>query len=84
MFTVVYAANESLQREPLWEDTVRISTAVQFPWLVAGNFNTMLVYGEKLIDGETVGFENSELLQCTFTCNPQDMREIHRPSSHMV
>lgn len=52
----------------MWADLVRLSKNVDLPWLVAGDFNTMLVYGEKLCDGEPASFDNSELLQCTSQC----------------
>lgn len=74
LFTAVYAANDRLPREAMWEDIARLSTNVSLPWLVSGDFNTILVYGEKLSDGEPVSFNNSELLQCTSQCNLQDMQ----------
>lgn len=74
LFTAVYALNDAPLREPLWVDIQRISASVDMPWLVAGDFNTMLVRGEKLNDGEPVSFDNSELLHCTTFCNLQDMK----------
>lgn len=74
LFIAVYAENDSLPRVAMWEDIARLSANVNLPWLVAGDFNSMLVYGEKLSDGEPVNFDSSELLQCTSFCSLQDMR----------
>lgn len=74
LFTAVYAANDSPPRQSMWNDIIRLSNSINLPWLVAGGFNTMLVYGEKLVDGESVSFDNSELLQYTSLCTLQDMK----------
>lgn len=51
--------NDAGPRESLCVDIQRISANASLPWLVAGDFNSMLVYGEKLADGEPVSFDNS-------------------------
>lgn len=73
LLSAVYAENEATDRGSLWQDLADIANTSSIPWLVAGDFNTMLEFGEKINDGDPVSFDNSELLGCTSACKLQDM-----------
>lgn len=53
-FTLIYAFNTSEGRTSLWQDLQLLSRQISTPWLIGGDFNTTLAYGEKMTGGEVV------------------------------
>ncbi|WP_336622383.1 endonuclease/exonuclease/phosphatase family protein, partial [Vibrio cholerae] len=49
--TVVYAFNEEEKRKPLWDYLVAQSKNVNLPWLVAGDFNSILYNNDRMNNG---------------------------------
>ncbi|XP_049397279.1 uncharacterized protein LOC125861414 [Solanum stenotomum] len=69
-FTVVYAKNESQQREDLWRELVQIGGIIQEAWLLTGNFNNVLTTDDRLgfpvMQEETQAFQDCiDTLQLT-------------------
>lgn len=61
MLTVIYASNELMQRQQLWDKLASIGSQITTEWLVYGDFNNVL-YSEDRIGGsvtqaETQGFK---------------------------
>lgn len=74
--TAIYAYNAPLQRETLW-DRLR-NLEIHLPWVLLGDFNTVLYQDENIHGGMQVGVETKELqnlfsdlhiMDLHFTCN---------------
>lgn len=68
--TVVYAKNESQQREDLWRELAQIGGTIQEAWLLSGDFNKVLTTDDRLgspvIPEETQAFQDCiDTLQLT-------------------
>lgn len=48
LFTTIYAKPWSSKRKKLWEYLNFVSKCHQLPWILAGDFNDMLSYDDKL------------------------------------
>lgn len=59
--TIVYAQNTSGQRERLWEALVNLNSQMTKPWLILGDFNTVLFYEERVKCGGYMGDDTIEL-----------------------
>lgn len=46
--TVVYAHNTNLKREPLWRLLLQLHGQINSPWIVLGDFNTVLFHEERM------------------------------------
>ncbi|KAH0655237.1 hypothetical protein KY285_030119 [Solanum tuberosum] len=90
--TVIYANNESQNREEMWRDLVQIGRGIQKSWLLCGDFNNVLATedrtGSPVLPGETQAFQGCiDTLQLTalrqsgrhFTCchRQQDGSRVH-------
>ncbi|OIT33042.1 hypothetical protein A4A49_12963 [Nicotiana attenuata] len=62
METVVYASNDSTQRNQLWRKLIQIGTNIQDYWLLSGDFNNVLHTDDKIgtpvTQAETQGFQD--------------------------
>ncbi|XP_062096286.1 uncharacterized protein LOC133802067 [Humulus lupulus] len=60
---MVYAVNDSKGRYQLWKDLVQLSKGTNFPWIVGGDFNSVLSTQERLQyrdnANEMIPFQNS-------------------------
>lgn len=54
----VYAWNFRLQRARLWQDLIQLTSSVDKPWLVIGNFNAFAKFEKK------TGHENLVIETC--------------------
>ncbi|XP_020253738.1 uncharacterized protein LOC109830781 [Asparagus officinalis] len=88
IFTVVYALNDNSGRKSLWHDILAFKQNVSCPWIIGGDFNTIIDNNEKIggslvTDTDTEDFQNfissCQLMHlkttgCFFTwCNKQDI-----------
>ncbi|XP_074300379.1 uncharacterized protein LOC141631637 [Silene latifolia] len=69
--TVIYAFNGVVERKPLWDKLRQFSTQIQGPWLVCGDFNTVLKPVERLGGNSTKG-EMTDFQDCVDYCDIQD------------
>lgn len=61
LLTVVYAENIEQLREPLWAELLSIAETIQGPWMLVGDFNTTLVFKERMKQMVHIGGKTSEL-----------------------
>ncbi|XP_020266380.1 uncharacterized protein LOC109841859 [Asparagus officinalis] len=88
LITVVYALNDNSGRKSLWHDILAFKQNVSCPWIIGGDFNTIIDNNEKIggslvTDAETEDFQDfissCQLVHlktngCFFTwCNKQDI-----------
>ncbi|KAH0720014.1 hypothetical protein KY284_005044 [Solanum tuberosum] len=66
--TVVYARCSALERLELWEQLEEIAENSTIPWLVGGNFNTIIDEAEKLGGLPVTQTEIVDFVQCTNAC----------------
>ncbi|XP_074305636.1 uncharacterized protein LOC141640856 [Silene latifolia] len=66
-WTVVYAFNDSKDRESLWNNLNRIAGYTQGPWAVAGDFNCVLTADER-IGGVFSRTDAEPFLNCIHQC----------------
>lgn len=46
--TIVYAKNTAAKRVSMWTGLVGLSTSIQEPWILSGDFNTLLSSDDRL------------------------------------
>lgn len=71
LYSVVYAYNSAAQRESWW-NRLR-SFDIQLPWILLGDFNTVLVQEVYLQGGEQVGVDTRELQSLTSDLHIADL-----------
>ncbi|XP_074277561.1 uncharacterized protein LOC141601195 [Silene latifolia] len=69
--TIVYAFNGVGERKPLWDKIRHFSDQIQIPWLVCGDFNTVLKPAERL-GGNSTEEEMTDFQACVDYCDIQD------------
>lgn len=63
-----------MERSSLWQDVESLSAQITLPWLLGGDFNTTMSFGERMTGGELVDAETNELVNIASICKLQDMR----------
>ncbi|XP_061348942.1 uncharacterized protein LOC133294302 [Gastrolobium bilobum] len=71
--TFIYGNPRRLERRILREELISISLLVDIPWLLMGDFNSILSCSEKIGGKEICWSSMSELQQCLFGCNVSDL-----------
>lgn len=59
--TIVYAYNSANHRTPLWQDLQNIGKHITGPWILLGDFNTVLHQDERINYAGPVGADTREL-----------------------
>lgn len=60
MFSVVYAWAQACHRHETWQEFTEIANSISLPWLVIGDFNTLLDLAEKRVPlSQTEAFRTS-------------------------
>lgn len=72
--TFIYAANEPVERTPLWDELRIVGQNISEPWLILGDFNTTLLHDERVREGEIVACSTAELENLTMNCGVADLR----------
>ena len=49
----MYASPQAISRQELWQALPRLSTGLNAPWMVIGDFNSMLLNDEKMGGGRS-------------------------------
>ncbi|XP_074315526.1 uncharacterized protein LOC141651724 [Silene latifolia] len=70
--TMVYAFNGLSERKPLWIRLQDISGQIHSPWIICGDFNTVLAPSERL-GGSTTEEEMEDFQNCLDVCHMVDM-----------
>ncbi|XP_071933582.1 uncharacterized protein [Coffea arabica] len=71
--TFVYASNSIDERECLWHDLVQLNVDSNCPWIVLGDFNTVLKMDEK-IGGLMVNPRDRSFGNCLFDCGLDNLK----------
>uniref|UniRef100_A0A7N0VCC1 Endonuclease/exonuclease/phosphatase domain-containing protein n=1 Tax=Kalanchoe fedtschenkoi TaxID=63787 RepID=A0A7N0VCC1_KALFE len=70
--TTLYAFNQKISRVPLWSDLLNIALSVQVPWLVFGDFNSILSTQDKF--GSNASLRDTEEL--SHFCSASNLTDI--------
>ncbi|XP_026444796.1 uncharacterized protein LOC113345201 [Papaver somniferum] len=65
VFTFVYGDNDGINRSSLWNDLVSFSCSNNKPWMILGDFNSILEYKDKLGKAEVTASQFSDFQKCT-------------------
>ncbi|XP_074289064.1 uncharacterized protein LOC141614206 [Silene latifolia] len=69
--TMVYAFNDVVERKALWSKLGAYNRNIKGPWVVCGDFNTVLAPSERL-GGNTTFEEMDDFQQCVSECGLTD------------
>lgn len=67
-FSLVYAFNSPEDRVSLWQEIEAPSAQINIPWLIGGDFNTTMMYGERMTGGELVDADTDKLVNIASSC----------------
>ncbi|XP_074315394.1 uncharacterized protein LOC141651588 [Silene latifolia] len=73
--TMVYAFNDWNERKALWSDLGAYSRSLKGPWVICGDFNTVLVPFERL-GGNSTFEEMDDFQRCVAFCGVTDCSAI--------
>ncbi|XP_074305003.1 uncharacterized protein LOC141639928, partial [Silene latifolia] len=76
--TMVYAFNDGTERRYLWMKLILLHGAVAGPWVVAGDFNTVINPLERL-GGNTKQSDMDDFIDCLATC---ELTDIHTTGAY--
>ncbi|KAK4706364.1 hypothetical protein R3W88_034059 [Solanum pinnatisectum] len=71
--TTIYARCSALERLELWED-LECMTSQSCPWLMGGDFNTIVDDSEKLGGLPVSNLETQDFIQCINSCALNELR----------
>lgn len=72
--TAMYARCSALERLKVWEDLEELSNRTCCPWLVGGDFNTILDASEKLEGLPVTQNDVADFAQCISSCALYELR----------
>ncbi|XP_074288113.1 uncharacterized protein LOC141613276 [Silene latifolia] len=73
--TMIYAFNDVTERKALWEDLGAYNISLKGPWVICGDFNTVLVPSERL-GGNSTFEEMDDFQRCVADCGVTDCSAI--------
>ncbi|XP_074283310.1 uncharacterized protein LOC141607861 [Silene latifolia] len=73
--TMIYAFNDVTERKALWEDLGAYNRSLKGPWVICGDFNTVLVPSERL-GGNSTFEEMDDFQRCVADCGVTDCSAI--------
>ncbi|XP_060202604.1 uncharacterized protein LOC132631021 [Lycium barbarum] len=71
--TLVYAKCDAIDRLELWDDIYSLSSSMNSPWLVGGDFNVILNEKEKIGGLPVHQTEIEDFAFCKYSCDLQDI-----------
>ncbi|XP_074292730.1 uncharacterized protein LOC141619610 [Silene latifolia] len=74
-FTMVYPFNDVNKKKPLWFNLGAYNSNIMGPWVICGDFNTVLVPSERLGDNSTFE-EMDDFQKCVNECGLADSSAI--------
>lgn len=72
--TMVYASTDGAKRRELWNNLVRLSSGINIPWIVLGDFNSILSSQERVGGGDVRPHHFADFLDCVTIAGLTDMR----------
>ncbi|XP_074266756.1 uncharacterized protein LOC141590039 [Silene latifolia] len=73
--TMIYAFNDVTERKELWAKLIAFNSKFKGPWVICGDFNTVLVPSERL-GGKSTFEEMDDFQQCVNECGVTDCSAI--------
>ncbi|XP_049378160.1 uncharacterized protein LOC125842928 [Solanum stenotomum] len=74
--TTVYARCSALERQELWDDLEHIAAQTNNPWLVGGDFNTIIDESEKLAGLPMTLQETADFTTCISACALNELKFV--------
>lgn len=74
--TIVYARCNAIERLESWDDLEHIATKFSSPWLVGGDFNTILDKSEKLGGLLVTIMETTNFTACISACASNELKFV--------
>lgn len=71
--TVVYGFNTAVERLPLWAAIKRLAITMTEPWVIGGDFNSMLTLSDKQGGQMVLPSDIQDFKECVTHCQLQDM-----------
>ena len=72
----IYAFHTIVSRRPLWENIQEVSSNCTKPWVVIGDFNSVLSPDEKSNGTDVTPYEVKDFLECSLASGLSDIRSI--------
>ncbi|XP_074299195.1 uncharacterized protein LOC141630247 [Silene latifolia] len=72
--SMVYGFNKAHEREPLWEDLRGYSSCVNGPWMVCGDFNSIMNVGERIGGAAVTRAEMAPMRDAVDFCQLQELK----------
>ncbi|CAH2936087.1 MAG: hypothetical protein CPSOU_6785 [uncultured Paraburkholderia sp.] len=76
LLTVIYGFNSLVGRRNLWDFLIRRQPADQQPWLIMGDFNSMLYEDDKLNGNAVSAYETRDFLNCILSTGFSDVASV--------
>ncbi|XP_074299624.1 uncharacterized protein LOC141630764 [Silene latifolia] len=73
-YTLVYGFNKAAERENLWKSIRRYHSSIVGPWIVCGDFNTILATHERIGGAKVTLADIKPLAQLTHDCQIYDLK----------
>ncbi|KAI0511714.1 hypothetical protein KFK09_012346 [Dendrobium nobile] len=74
--SVVYASNNVIDRQKLWDDLRNVAPPLDHPWIIMGDFNCYRFDYEKAGGNPPSQSSLGELNKCIFYCGVQDLASV--------
>lgn len=71
--TIVYGFNTSVERGPMWRKLHQIVLSINEPWLIKGDFNSLLNFADKQGGQPVLPGDLMDFRECVAHCKVQDM-----------
>ena len=72
----VYGLHSIVNRRPLWSDLGDFSLQCTLPWLIMGDFNSILSAGERVNGAEVSSYEISDFHECCLSNGLSDLQSM--------
>ncbi|KAL3329033.1 hypothetical protein AABB24_036239 [Solanum stoloniferum] len=77
-FTAVYDLHSITARIPLWTTIHQLSTHIPDPWLIMGDFNSILTTEDRPIGSQVQSSETRDFQECITDCNLTELATVGR------
>ncbi|KAK6785297.1 hypothetical protein RDI58_018752 [Solanum bulbocastanum] len=77
-FTAVYGLHSITARIPLWTAIHQLSTNITDPWLIMGDFNSILTTEDRPIGSQVQSAETRDFQECITDCNLTELAAVGR------
>jgi len=72
----IYGFHSIVARRPLWSNIKEVGLACQQPWLVLGDFNSVLQDGERCNGADVSPYETRDLFECCLEAGLSDIQSM--------